>query len=164
MFISYKNQKIVTVKQSEESAKKKKGVVVKMVKKTICKSEKKGHAKKDSGGALGKKKRGSEGSNIRIGRLKKRMKKYVDEGGSGSGVKVSTLKVFIYFYFFWFRFCCVLVSDFFFFKDWEPLLKAEEYFKAKVSCTLSYGVLNLIKEVLNDSQLGLFRKTFLVIF
>ena len=38
-------------------------------------------------------------------------------------------------------------------------MKIDEYFKAKVSCTLSYGVINLIKEVLNDSQLGLFRET-----
>ena len=69
-----------------------------MVKKIICKSEKKRHAKKDSGGALGRKKRGSESVDIDVGRGKKKMKKDVDEGYS-SGVKISTLKVFIVFYF-----------------------------------------------------------------
>ena len=45
------------MKKRESSSEKKKGVGVKMVKKSICKSEKKRHGKRDSGGVTGKKKK-----------------------------------------------------------------------------------------------------------
>ena len=59
------------MKKRESSSEKKKGVRVKIVNKSICKSKKKRHAKRDSGGVVGKKKRISEGVNINFNRQKK---------------------------------------------------------------------------------------------
>ena len=58
--------------------------------------KKKRHAKRDSGGVAGKKKRISEGIDIDVNRGKKNVKTDVDEG---YGVKVATLKVLIAFHF-----------------------------------------------------------------
>ena len=84
------------VKKRESSSEKKKVLGVKMAKKSICKSEKKRHGKRDSGGVAGKKKRVSEGVGIDFNRRKKKVKTDIDEG---SGVKVATSKVFIDFLF-----------------------------------------------------------------
>ena len=58
--------------------------------------KKKRHAKRDSGGIAGKKKRVSEGVSIDFNRRKKKVITDIDEG---SGVKVATSKVFIGFLF-----------------------------------------------------------------
>ena len=89
------------VKKRESSSEKKKVVGVKMAKKSICKSEKKRHGKRDSGGVAGKKKRVSEGVGIDFNRRKKKVKTDIDEG---SDVKVATSKVFIGFFLLFFIF------------------------------------------------------------
>ena len=85
MFISFKILMVKTilqnrnpVKKRESSLEKKKGIGVKMVKKSICKGEKKRHAKRHSGGVAGKKKRVSEGVDIDFNRRKKKVKTDID--------------------------------------------------------------------------------------